>query len=582
MEILAILPQVGPVGAPTGALPDEPAGEGGTAPFCFWPKTLDWRLPGGTTAADNGQAVPFCPGPEPFMHFAALPPAIVFPPAQGSAAESTGPPQTPPAKSPILPPWLAAALAAGQPALVTSTAPGDPLAGPRIAGAVLAFDGAALDQTETQIRDLPGVPAGLQELLDATNAPGWVVAGETASEELPPALIPDGVETAMHAPTPLGQSVSGGGDSAPASVSEASVWLGPPVRRSLPPVDSLDPPPVQVSASAPGAASSEAPPKALPANVLAPVPSATEMSAAVPPTVAADPELESTSLQPPTTSGQPPNWSGSQSDGVVEADSHGRPERRVMTVGGAPGGSSGAASAIPPSLMPPALTVSPGHDSLLASEAAKTAATVSPAAAATAASGPTSDTESGDGMQAPRGDLGSSSGPGVTSASGRTEGTGRPALPSALAVHAADFADRLARTLLDTHQAGRPLSVRLHPPELGLLQIELSSREGVFTARMDVETPAARQTILDQLPQLREALAQTGHTIERIDVQVVDRQEHRSEHHDRRESGHQPPRDDTPRERQRPAQRSDGRSNEAQRPHLQPRPASLDRLDIQI
>ena len=79
MDFLEILPQVGPIGAPTGAMPHEPAADGGAAPFCFWPKTRDTRLPGGTTPADGGQSVPFCPGPEPFMHFAALPPAGSLP-----------------------------------------------------------------------------------------------------------------------------------------------------------------------------------------------------------------------------------------------------------------------------------------------------------------------------------------------------------------------------------------------------------------------------------------------------------------------------------------------------------------------
>jgi flagellar hook-length control protein FliK len=106
--------------------------------------------------------------------------------------------------------------------------------------------------------------------------------------------------------------------------------------------------------------------------------------------------------------------------------------------------------------------------------------------------------------------------------------------PSVSLVPPTEFAERLTRALVDSHQAGRPLHVRLHPPELGVLQIELSDRGGGLTARLDVETTAARQAILEQLPQLRDALTHAGHQIERIDVYLSESAEGRPQHNNGR------------------------------------------------
>ena len=149
----------------------------------------------------------------------------------------------------------------------------------------------------------------------------------------------------------------------------------------------------------------------------------------------------------------------------------------------------------------------------------------------------------------------------------------------------AEFAARLARSLLESHQAGRPLHVRLHPPELGVLQIELSRSGGAMTARLDVETAAARQMILEQLPQLREVLAHTGHTVERIDVHLLESSENRAPHGERRHAQGGFAGDD-------PRQQSDHSSGPAANtdedqsprpPHIRvSRPATIDAVDIQV
>jgi flagellar hook-length control protein FliK len=62
--------------------------------------------------------------------------------------------------------------------------------------------------------------------------------------------------------------------------------------------------------------------------------------------------------------------------------------------------------------------------------------------------------------------------------------------------------------------------VRLSPPELGNLRIELAVQNGVLTAKLEAETPAARNALLDNLPALRDRLAQQDIRVEKFDVDV--------------------------------------------------------------
>jgi flagellar hook-length control protein FliK len=104
---------------------------------------------------------------------------------------------------------------------------------------------------------------------------------------------------------------------------------------------------------------------------------------------------------------------------------------------------------------------------------------------------------------------GSSSSPSVASAQPPSGSTGTPDTT---------FVDRVSEATQLATQTGRPLRVRLSPPELGSMQIEVAVRNGVMTARLEVQTPAAQQTMLEQISSLREALAQNGSTIDRIEV----------------------------------------------------------------
>jgi len=88
-------------------------------------------------------------------------------------------------------------------------------------------------------------------------------------------------------------------------------------------------------------------------------------------------------------------------------------------------------------------------------------------------------------------------------------------------VNPTDLADRVSNAIRLSHQNGRQLRIRLHPPELGALQIEISARDGVLTARLEVQTPSTRQVILENMSLLRDALSQNGMAVERISVQLA-------------------------------------------------------------
>lgn len=82
------------------------------------------------------------------------------------------------------------------------------------------------------------------------------------------------------------------------------------------------------------------------------------------------------------------------------------------------------------------------------------------------------------------------------------------------------FVSRVARAIETAQDRGGPVNLRLSPPELGSLRLELSVKQGVMNARVETDTAAARQTLLDNLPSLRERLAEQNIRVERFDVDV--------------------------------------------------------------
>jgi flagellar hook-length control protein FliK len=109
----------------------------------------------------------------------------------------------------------------------------------------------------------------------------------------------------------------------------------------------------------------------------------------------------------------------------------------------------------------------------------------------------------------------------------------------------ARLVDRVARAFHRAEGTEGTLRLRLSPPELGSLRLEITLRNGALSARLETETPAARSLLLDNLPVLRDRLAEQGVRVEQFDVDLLDR--HSSGTPDGLEQqGEQP--DDTPHE----------------------------------
>lgn len=86
------------------------------------------------------------------------------------------------------------------------------------------------------------------------------------------------------------------------------------------------------------------------------------------------------------------------------------------------------------------------------------------------------------------------------------------------------FVDRVARALPTAEGRGGTLRVRLSPPELGALRLEVKVLNGTLTAKVEAETPLARSLLLDSLPVLRERLEGQGVRVDQFDVDLLDRQ----------------------------------------------------------
>ncbi|MHB0955771.1 MAG: flagellar hook-length control protein FliK [Pirellulaceae bacterium] len=105
-------------------------------------------------------------------------------------------------------------------------------------------------------------------------------------------------------------------------------------------------------------------------------------------------------------------------------------------------------------------------------------------------------------------------------------GRGVLAEPASLEITQPDqlrFLQRVARAIEAAPQRGGFLRLRLRPPELGAMQLEVSLERGKLTARIETETQQARHVLLENLPQLRERLAEQGIHVEQFDVDVSSR-----------------------------------------------------------
>jgi flagellar hook-length control protein FliK len=101
------------------------------------------------------------------------------------------------------------------------------------------------------------------------------------------------------------------------------------------------------------------------------------------------------------------------------------------------------------------------------------------------------------------------------------------ALKSPTGTHPANEADqarlvqRVVRAFQSLADGGGQVRLRLSPPELGALRLEITVREGVLAAQVQAETPQARTLLLESLPGLRERLAEQNIKIERFEVDLM-------------------------------------------------------------
>ncbi len=83
-----------------------------------------------------------------------------------------------------------------------------------------------------------------------------------------------------------------------------------------------------------------------------------------------------------------------------------------------------------------------------------------------------------------------------------------------------DMSQKLSSFIQQASESGRVMRIRLDPPELGSMQIEVGRVNGQLVARIEVDNPHARALVFEQLQLLRESLQQQGLRIDRLEVEL--------------------------------------------------------------
>ncbi len=81
---------------------------------------------------------------------------------------------------------------------------------------------------------------------------------------------------------------------------------------------------------------------------------------------------------------------------------------------------------------------------------------------------------------------------------------------------------RVARGMEQLQNGGGQVRLRLHPPELGSLQVTIRVEAQQMAALIEVEHTAARDVLENNLPQLQARLADQGMTVQQFEIRVVD------------------------------------------------------------
>lgn len=82
------------------------------------------------------------------------------------------------------------------------------------------------------------------------------------------------------------------------------------------------------------------------------------------------------------------------------------------------------------------------------------------------------------------------------------------------------FVQRVGRAFQAARPGSNEIQLKLSPPELGTMRLSITVEQGVVSAKVETETAAARNILLDNLPALRERLAEQEIRVEKFDVDV--------------------------------------------------------------
>ncbi|QDV27124.1 flagellar hook-length control protein FliK [Aureliella helgolandensis] len=81
---------------------------------------------------------------------------------------------------------------------------------------------------------------------------------------------------------------------------------------------------------------------------------------------------------------------------------------------------------------------------------------------------------------------------------------------------------RVSRSFSRLGPSGGEINLRLHPPQLGSLNVQVRLQGRSMTAKLTTESAASRDVILEGLPVLRQRLAEQGFDISQFQVEVAD------------------------------------------------------------
>ena len=92
--------------------------------------------------------------------------------------------------------------------------------------------------------------------------------------------------------------------------------------------------------------------------------------------------------------------------------------------------------------------------------------------------------------------------------------------PQPMTVDTARLIHRVARSFAAVHHGSGAIRMKLSPPALGALRLEVLVQDGKLIARLETETAEAQRSLVEGLPALRERLAEQGLRIEHFEVDL--------------------------------------------------------------